>query len=100
VLRLFAPAFDPETIRLKRPKSRTRYFARGELTRRCLDALREAGSAPLKTDEIIDQVVVGKGFDAGDRVLRDAIRHQVAACLRAIRRRAVVEQIGLGRGVR
>jgi hypothetical protein len=33
-------------------------------------------------------------------VLRDAIRHQIAACLRAIRRRGVVEQIGLGRGVR
>jgi hypothetical protein len=46
-IRLFAPSLDPETITPKRTYRRTRYFSRGELQRRCLDALRKAdGSSP------------------------------------------------------
>src|SRR5712671_808727 len=43
VLRLFQPDRDPDEIKPKRTYTeRTRYFARNELTRLCMDALRDA----------------------------------------------------------
>ena len=54
----------------------------------------------LPTDRITDAVIATKGFDAGDATLREAIRDQVIAKLRPMRKRGVVEQIGLGRGMR
>jgi hypothetical protein len=37
--RLFSPGADPEAIPPKRTYRRTRYFARGELSRLCLNVL-------------------------------------------------------------
>src|SRR5438105_13897049 len=53
VLRLFQPDRDPEAIQPKRIYARrTRYFAKGELSRIVLEALRDAHSKPLSTDDI------------------------------------------------
>jgi hypothetical protein len=41
-IRLFAPGLNPDAIPPKRSYRRTRYFAKGELSRRCLDVLRDA----------------------------------------------------------
>src|SRR3954452_19470168 len=72
VLRLFQPDRDPGEIKPKRIYARrTRYFARNELTRLCMDALRTANGKPLTTDEIAGRVTEAKGFDAADAVLRD-----------------------------
>ena len=100
VLRLFQPERDPEEIRPKRSYAkRTRYFARNELARLCMDALRSAPGL-ITTDEIGAQVIAAKGFEAADNTLRAAIRDQLLTVLRAARRRGTVEQIGLGRGLR
>jgi hypothetical protein len=100
VLRLFQPDRDPGEIRAKRTYiRRTRYFARNELSRLCMDALRAADGALLTTDEIAGGIIAAKGFDADDAALRKAIGEQALALLRSFRKRGVAEQIGLGRGM-
>jgi hypothetical protein len=99
VLRLFQPDRDPGEIKPKRSYRRTRYFAKGELSRLVLEALRDAGR-PLSADDIAGQVITAKGFDAADSTLRAAIRDQALTALRAFRKRGAGEQIGLGRGAR
>src|ERR1700731_2083930 len=80
VLRLFQPDRDPGEIKPKRTYARrTGYFARNELSRLCMDALRGADGALIATDEIAGRVIEGKGFDAADAALRKAIGDQVSA---------------------
>src|SRR5712671_5993019 len=101
VLRLFQPDRDPGDIKPKRPYvRRTRYFARNELSRLCMDALRAANGSLMTTNDIAGRLIEAKGFDAADAVLRKAIGDQVLTTLRAFRKRGTAEQIGLGRGVR
>jgi hypothetical protein len=101
VLRLFQPDRDPGDIKAKRTYvRRTRYFARNELSRLCMDALRAVDGALLTTDEIAGRIIAAKGFDAGDAILRKVISEQSLALLRSFRKRGTVEQIGLGRGGR
>src|ERR1019366_8794902 len=46
-IRVFAPDLNPDSIPPKRRYRRSRYFAKGELSRRCLDMLRvAAGKQP------------------------------------------------------
>jgi hypothetical protein len=101
VLRLFQPDRDPGDIKPKRTYARrTRYFARNELSRLTMDALRAADGALMTTDAIAGQVIEAKGFDAADAALRKAISEQCVTLLRSFRKRGSVEQIGLGRGLR
>jgi len=101
VLRLFQPEYDPASIKPKRSYARrTRYFARNELSRLTMDALRDADGALQTTDEIAGRVIEAKGFDATDAALRGSIRDQVLTLFRSFRKQQMVEQIGLGRGVR
>jgi hypothetical protein len=100
VLRLFQPDRDPGDIKPKRTYARrTRYFARNELSRLCMDALRTADGAPMTTDAIAGQIIEAKGFDAADAALRKAMGEQALAVLRSFRKQGTVEQVGLGRGV-
>jgi hypothetical protein len=48
-LQLFSLGTDHDAIPPKRPYRRTRYFAARELSRRCLDTLREANPTPMTT---------------------------------------------------
>lgn len=82
-LRVLATNLDPETIRPKRGYRRNRYFARHELSRLCLGVLRTAAGELLSTDEIAGRVITAKGFDAGDTILRAAIREQVGSTVSA-----------------
>src|SRR6266850_1481143 len=100
VLRLFQPDRDPDEIKAKRSYAkRTRYFARDELARLCMDVLRDTPGL-ITTDEMAARVITAKGFETADSTLRAAIRDQLLTVLRAVRKRGTVEQIGLGRGVR
>src|ERR1700758_4467991 len=101
VLRLFQPERDPGDIKPKRTYARrTRYFARNELSRLVMDALRAADGEPVATEAIAGRIITAKSFDAADAALRKAIGEQALALLRSFRKRGVVEQIGLGRGAR
>src|ERR1700746_1007768 len=101
VLRLFQPDRDPAEIRAKRTYIRSnRYFARNELSRLCMDALRASNGALLTTEEIAGRIISAKGFDAADAALRKAIGEQSLSLMRSFRKRDIVEQLGLGRSVR
>src|ERR1700751_1922102 len=101
VLRLFQPDRDPGEIKPKRTYvRRTRYFARNELSRLVMNALRAADGALTTPDEIAGHIIDAKAFDTADAILRKAIAEQTLAMLRSFRKRGTVEQIGLGRGVR
>jgi hypothetical protein len=101
VLRLFQPDRNPGEIKPKRAYARsTRYFARNELSRLCMDTFRAASGSLVTTDDIARRLIEAKGFDETDAVLRKAIGEQALACMRSFRKRGTVEQIGLGRGVR
>src|ERR1700719_1526321 len=87
VLRLFQPDRDPGDIKPKRTYARrTRYFARNELSRLCMDALRAADGALLATDAIAGRIIEAKDFDAADVALRKAIGEQALAVLRSFRK--------------
>jgi hypothetical protein len=96
-LRVLATDLDPETIKPKRAYRRNRYFARNELSRLCLGVLRTAAGEPLSTDEIAGRVIAAKGFDAEDAILRAAIRDQVGAIVKRLRRDGGIENVGAGR---
>jgi hypothetical protein len=97
VLRVLAADLDPETIRPKRTYRRNRYFARNELSRLCLGVLRTAAGELLSTDEITGRVIASKGFDAGDVVLRAAIREQVGSTVKRLHRNGAIANVGTGR---
>jgi hypothetical protein len=99
-LRVLATDLDPETIRPKRVYRRNRYFARNELSRLCLGVLRTAAGELLSTDDIAGRVIAAKGFDAGDAILRAAIREQVGSTIKRLCRIAMIENIGAGRASR
>jgi hypothetical protein len=96
-LRILATDLDPDTIRPKRAYRRNRYFARNELSRLCVGVLRTAAGELLSTDDIACRVIVAKGFDSGDAILRVAIREQVGSIVKRLHRSGEVENIGAGR---
>jgi hypothetical protein len=51
----------------------------------------------LSTDDIADRVVATKGFDAGDTILRAAIREQVSSTGKRLHRNGAIENIGAAR---
>jgi hypothetical protein len=95
-LRVLAADLDPETIRPKRVYRRDRYFARNELSRLCLGALRTAAGALLSTDEIAGRVIAAKGFEQADAILRTAIRKQVGSIVKRLHRNGAIENSGAG----
>lgn len=96
-LRVLATDLDPDTIRPKRIYRRNRYFARNELSRLCLGVLRTAAGELLSTDDIVGRVITAKGFDAGDAILRAAIREQVGSTVKRLHRNGAIENVGAGR---
>jgi hypothetical protein len=96
-LRVLATDLDPETIRPKRTYRRNRYFARNELSRLYLGVLRTAAGELLSTDDIAGRVIVAKGFDAGDAILRAAIRDQVGSIVKRLHRNGAIAHVGAGR---
>jgi hypothetical protein len=97
VLRVLATDLDPEMIRPKRAYRRNRYFARNELSRLCLGVLRTAAGELLSTEDIAVRVIVAKGFNDGDAILRAAIREQVGSIVKRLHRNDAIEVVGAGR---
>ena len=49
-----------------RPYRRSGYFSRGELSRRCLTALRFANGVPVSIDTMVADALTDKGLDQAD----------------------------------
>ena len=99
-IRLFAPGLNPDTIAPKRSYRRTRYFAKGELSRRCLDALRNSQGVPLTTAEIATAVMADKGSLANDPTLIAAVAERAQTLLRNLSKRGAIVKSGKSRDAR
>jgi hypothetical protein len=97
-LRVLRTDLDPETIPPRRVYNRTRYFARNELSRLCMDTLRLAADEPLTAEEITIRIMAAKGLDARDARLRAAIRVQAGAVLKRLYRQKIAAPSGKGVG--
>src|ERR1700688_896185 len=96
-IRVFAPDLNPDTIPPKRRYMRSRYFAKGELSRRCLDMLRVANGAAVAATEIAKAAMADKGMSADDPVQLAAVTEMVLLPLGRLRRRGVVVKTGTSR---
>lgn len=57
-----------------------RLFKRGEMVKIAMAAIAKEG--PLSTKDIAERIVIAKGFDRGDRVLRKAVAYRLVHALR------------------
>jgi hypothetical protein len=96
-IRLYAPELDPDSIPAKRTYRRTRYFAKGELSRRVVDALRQANGKPMTTAALTSAIVADKGFPVGEGALSEAVTDMVLTVLRRLCKRETVAKSGASR---
>ena len=87
-IRVFAPAFDPNTIAPKRPIRRSTLFKHGELTGLCVDHLRRA-AGPVGAVEIMEAICADKEIER-DRILTE----RVLSTLRSMFKRGTVTREG------
>jgi hypothetical protein len=97
-LRVLRTDLDPETIPPRRVYNRTRYFARNELSRLCMDTLRLAAGEPLTAEGITIRIMAAKKLDVRDARLRAAIRVQAGAVLKRMHRQKIAAPSGKGVG--
>lgn len=96
-IRLYAPELDPDSIPPKRTYRRTRYFAKGELARRVLAVLRQAGGKPMTTAAITSAIMADKGFPIGEGALSEAVNDMALTVLRRLCKRETVAKTGTSR---
>jgi len=96
VIRLFSPQTDPELIAAVRPCSKHGlFFRRGEATRLCFNAMREAGK-PVPTRQVTDQALAAKGFYDAEGKVKAAIVVQIRQALVRMERRGQVRKVLVG----
>jgi hypothetical protein len=83
-IRVFAPGLNPDSIAPKRRYQRSRYFAKGEISRSVLDALRKAAGQPIKVSAIVADLVAVKGFQSDDTALMESVTGRVLTVLRRL----------------
>ena len=96
-IRLYAPELDPDSIPPKRTYRRTRYFAKGELSRRVVSVLRQAAGQPMTTAAITTAIVADKGFPVGEGALSQAVTDMVLTVLRRLCKQETVAKSGTSR---
>jgi len=96
-IRLFAPSLDPDSIPPKRTYRRTRYFAKGELSRRVLSVLRQSDGQPMTTAAITRAIMADKGFPIDEGALSAAITEMAITILRRLSKRGTVTKSGTSR---
>ncbi len=100
VLRLYDPKAAEESVRPKQLAFRQRFFGNGELSRHCLNALREAEGRAISADDIAITAMKAKGMPLGDDPLRQKLVSTTLAALKRLTQRGSVEKIGEGVGAR
>ena len=98
-MRLFDPGTDPAAIEpLRRFPRRIKYFARGEVTKRVYDALRDAPE--IRAQELADQAMRDKGMPETDRAQRREFVNRFLNVMGDMKRRGKLAKIGRRPGVR
>jgi hypothetical protein len=103
-LRMLDPELEVETLPIRGPRpKRSKYFTHGEISRRCLEALRDApGDGWLSGDAIAVQAMRDKKLDPErDRRLRTDFVRRILQTLDSLERRyGRVVKSGNGRGIK
>ncbi len=98
ILPLFSTDDDPDL--LERPlHRRSRYFASGEVLKRCRDTLRTA-TAPMSSLEIAEALMAAKGMPKDDPQLRRYIADSVLPVMRRLVKRGAATKTGAGSATR
>jgi hypothetical protein len=98
VLKLYGE--EPADIPTKgRMPKRSAYFGRNEVSRRCLEAMRDHGE--ISADDVAVRAMREKALDPeADRKQRTDFGKRFLVTLHDLKRQGRVEKIGVGRGVR
>jgi hypothetical protein len=103
-LHMLDPDLEIETLPVRGPRpKRSKYFAHGEISRRCLEALRDAaGDGWLSGDDIAIKAMRDKKLDPErDRRLRTDFVRRILQTLDSLERRyGRVVKSGSGRGIK
>jgi hypothetical protein len=91
VILMFSPDCHPDMIPPIRPGSHGLFFGYRELSRICVDCLREA-NGPVLLDQIVNRAIEAKGF-TDDRRLRKHISDTARAMLLRMMRKGLVRKI-------
>jgi hypothetical protein len=98
--------FDPDAIvDTDTPNRRLRrnlgYFARGEITKRCLTALREANGEPITVLDIAAKAMADKKLDPDNRTIRKQFYKRFMAAMHSLSQPGgVAERVGRYRDVK
>jgi hypothetical protein len=95
-IRLISPGTNPDAIPAKRSYRRTRYFARNELSRLVMDALRLA-TGSLAAREIATAVIRAKGAAVDDDAFKAIVTDRALIVLRGLAKRGEVARTGTSR---
>lgn len=95
-LRLFDPNVVPELARTPGRSQQGGPFSAGDISGACMDAIREADGASIRSREIALRLMAEKGMNAADTKLRNSVLTRVRAALGAFQRRGVMESVGQG----
>jgi hypothetical protein len=99
VLKLFEPQTEPDAIpALQYRQRRTEWFARGEVTRRIYDEIREHGTVLPR--DLAKRAMAEKGIPEIDRRARQDIINRFANICHDLTRRGRLTKIGHGPGAR
>ena len=100
-LRLFDPDAVPENIRPKAPAAaRSGFFANGEISRRCREAVRRANGDPVSAESIVRWTMAEKGLDPEDAKLRYNMNKRFLGALHRLHLASAIGKIGHGLGAR
>lgn len=91
VILMFSPDCNPDMIPPIRPGSHGLFFGYRELSRICVDCLREA-KGPVRLDQIVDRAIEAKGF-TNDTRLRKHITDTARQTLMRLARKGLVRKI-------
>ena len=98
MLRLFDPETDPDGLPIRKAfPRRMAYFAKGEVSRRVYDAIRDGATS---ANELAEAAMSEKGIPEDDRHVRRDFVNRFHNMLHHMPRRGQTEKIDNGKGVR
>jgi len=93
-LRMFDPTASAQPVKAKQPaRPRATFFAAGEISRRCRDALREA-VGPVSADEIAVLAMGDKGLDQSDQAIRSDMARRLIWALHRLESAGQAQKVG------
>jgi hypothetical protein len=97
---MFDPSYDGKAAKPKFPAApRSHYFAMGEITRRCREALRDA-TGPISAEDIARKAMMDKGLDVNDGAIRSDMIRRLLYALHRLNEEGTAKRNGQGMGAR